>query len=88
MARTSPDSEDARVLQPWVAVTSELIQELKPRGDNDDAIRRLAGSRSPSLRMDARLDVVREHYIPAKDEGVIRDSSRSKLEESATSAVR
>ncbi len=61
------------------ADTGELVQELRPRGDSDDADRRLVESRSPFLRMDARLDVVPEHCIPAKDERVIRDSTRSSL---------
>ena len=60
-----------------VATTSEPVQELKPRGDSDDAARRLAESRPPLLRMDARLDVAPVHYIPAKDERVSRDSMRS-----------
>ncbi len=58
---------------------SEQLGELRPRGDSDDANRRLAESRSLFLRMDARLDAVPERYVPAKDERVIRDSTRSSL---------
>ena len=56
---------------------------LRPLGDSDDGARRPVVSRSPFLRMDARLDVVPEHYAPAKDERVIRDSTRSSLLEFA-----
>ena len=66
-----------------MADTNDQVRELKPRGDSDDANRRLAESRSPFLRMDARLDVVPERYVPAKDERVIRDSTRSSSPEFA-----
>ena len=59
-----------------MADTGESVQELKPRGDSDDANRRLVKSRSPFLRTDARLDAVPERCVPAKDERVIRDSTR------------
>ena len=60
-----------------MADTNAQFQELKPRGDSDDAYRRLAGSRSPFLPTDVRLDVALERYIREKDERVIRDSTRS-----------
>ncbi len=74
-ARESPDLKGTRVLRPRIADTNEPVQALKPRGDSDDANRRLAESRSPFLPRDARLDVAPVHYIPAKDERVIRDST-------------
>ena len=78
LARASPNLKGVRVLQPRTADTNEQLRGLKPRGNSDDANRRLAVWRSPFLPMDARLDVARVHYIPAKDEGVIRDSTRSR----------
>ncbi len=75
LARESPDSRSTRVLRPRTASANEPLRELKPRGDSDGANRRLAESRSPFLPMDARLDVAPVHYIPAKDERVIRDST-------------
>ncbi len=60
-----------------MADTNDQFQQLKPRGDSDDANRRLVESRSPFRPMDARLDVAPVHYIAVKDERVIRDSMRS-----------
>ncbi len=79
LARESPDLRSTRVLWPRTADANEPLGEFKPRGDSDDADRRLAESRSPFLRMDARLDEVPERCVPAKDERVIRDSTRSSL---------
>ena len=62
---------------PSLAETNDQVQELRPRGDNDDANRQLAESRAPVPRRDARLDVEPAHYVPAKDEHVTRDSTRS-----------
>ena len=77
LARESPDLRGPRVLRSRAADANEPLGEFKPRGDSGDANRRLAGSRSPFLPMDARLDVAPVHYIPAKDEHAIRDSTRS-----------
>ena len=77
LAYWAPDLRWWRELRPRMANTGAQFQELKPRGGSDDANRRPAESRLPFLRMDARLDVVRERYVPAKDEHVIRDSTRS-----------
>ncbi len=60
-----------------MADTIDQLQVLKPRGDSDNANRQLAESQSPFLRMDVQLDAVSERYVPAKDERVIRDSTRS-----------
>ncbi len=71
-----------------MADTNDQFQELKPRGDSDDASRRLAESRSPFLRMDARLDVIPELYVPAKDARTIRDSMRSSSSEFVAGELR
>ena len=63
------------VRQSRKANRDEYSYELKPRGDTADADHRLAELRSPFLPTDARLDVVPVHYIPAKDEGVLHDST-------------
>ena len=68
--------------------TNQQLRELKRPGDSDDADRRLAESRSPFLPMDARLDVAPVHYIPAKDERVIRDSTRSSSREFVAGGLR
>ncbi len=75
LARKSPDLRSTRGLRPRLVDTDERFQEFMPRGDSDDADRRLAESQSPFLPMDARLDVAPAHYIPAKNERVIRDST-------------
>ena len=74
---TTPDLRWLRVLRPRTANADEPLGALKPRGDSDDADRRLAESQSPFLPMDARFDVAPAHYFAAKDERVIRDSTRS-----------
>ena len=75
-ARTIRLEACARIITSMVD-TREPVQELKPRGDSDDATRRLAESRSPSLRTDARLAVAPERCDPAKDVRGIRGSTRS-----------
>ena len=60
-----------------MADTGEPVRKLKPRGDSDDAIRRLAEPRSPFLLMDTRLDVVPERYVSAIGARGTRDSTRS-----------
>ncbi len=77
VARKSSSLHGVRIFLPRLADTNDQFQELKLRGDTDGANRRLAESRSPVLPMDARLDVAPVHYIPAKDERVIRESTRS-----------
>lgn len=56
--------------------------------NSDDAIRRPAVWRSPLLPMDARLDVAPVHYVPAKDERMIRDSTQSSSQESVGGGAR
>jgi len=75
LTRDSLDSRSMRVLRPRTGDATDPFAELKPRGDSDDAIRRLAESRSPCLPMDVRLAAGSAHYIPAKDERAIRDST-------------
>ncbi len=87
-AREWPDLRSMCVLRPRTSDAYEPLGELKPRGDSDDANHRLAESRSPFLRMDARLDVAPVHYIPARDERVIRDSTRSSLLEFVACGLR
>ena len=77
LARDPPDSKGLCALRPRMVDTNQRPRELKPRGDSDDAFRRLAVWQSPFLPMDARLDVAPVHYVPAKDERVIRDSTQS-----------
>ncbi len=56
---------------------------LKLRERSDGATRRLAESRSPFLRMDARFDVVPERCVPATSEFAPCDGTRSTSEEFA-----
>ena len=88
LARESPDLGSTRAIQPRTADTSKQLRGLKPRGDSDDANRRLGESRLPFLPMDARLDVAPVHYIPAKDDRVIRDSTRSSSRECVAGGLR
>jgi hypothetical protein len=58
-----------------MTATSEVAQEFKLRVGSDDSTRQLAESRPPCLPKDAPRDVAPVHYIPAKDESAIRDST-------------
>jgi len=87
--RTDPDVWlRTRVHSPPGAPVESYGSLLKPRGDSDDANRRLAESRPPFLRMDARPDVVPERCVPARDECVIHDNSGSNSSEFAVGGLR
>jgi hypothetical protein len=77
MVRYSADSHGVREFCPRTVDATDRFGTLKPRGDSDDAIRRLVESRSPCLPMDVRLGATPAHYIPAKDGRAIRDNTRS-----------
>ena len=75
MVRDSADSHGVREFRPRTVDATDRFGTLKPRGDSDDAIRRLAESRSPCLPMDVRPAAGSAHYIPVKGELAVRDST-------------
>ena len=77
MVRDSADSHGVREFRPRTVDATDRFGTLKPRGDSDDATRRLAESRSLCLPMDARRGAAPVHYIPSKEGRAIRDSTRS-----------